>query len=167
MKKYIYLFIGIAIISILLIGCSGVNPWIEQRLEMLGELTTASKEGSLEISQNIVKCFNENNVQGLKTLLCNKTQNLSDIDEQIQAGFDIINGNIISFDENDLNVSEGQSISNGTTTKLDRIWSINDITTDSSETYSISVRINIIYEEDKAREGITELIVSDSSEKKQ
>jgi hypothetical protein len=82
-------------------------------LKELNESFPSETKEKLEISREVIRCFNENDTQGLKNLFCAKTQGLADIDEQMQTGFDLINGSISSFNEEDLLGSEGKSIENG------------------------------------------------------
>lgn len=118
---------------------------------------------NLEIAQELAACFNDKDTSALKEMLCERSQDLDDIDEQIQDAFDFIDGNIISFDEN-VTGSEGKSNRYGTTTELDRFFSIDDIVTDTKQEYSIYVSENLIYLNDPKREGITQIIIENESD---
>ena len=163
-RKTICLALCLVIILLVLSGCSSIHPWIESRLKELNESFPSETKEKLEMSREILRCFNEDDMEGLKTMFCTKTQGLDDIDEQIESGFDIIDGNIVSFNEDNVAGSEGESISDGEAMRLDRLWSIKNITTNTSKSYEIWVNINLIYEDDKDREGITQLkIITDDS----
>ncbi|SHO51614.1 DUF5104 domain-containing protein [Anaerocolumna xylanovorans] len=88
-------------------------------------------------------------------------QGLTDIDEQIQAGFDLFKGKVVSFNK-DLLGSEEKSIEHGKTTLLERYWFVKDILTDTDEVYEIDINAYIIYENDKNREGISQITVTGS-----
>lgn len=118
---------------------------------------------NLETAQELVNCFNNEDASALKEMLCQRSQELDDIDEQIQDAFDFIEGNITSFDEN-VTGSEGKSTEYGTTTKLDRFFSIDDIVTYAEQEYSIYVSENLIYQNDSKREGITQITIENESD---
>lgn len=118
---------------------------------------------NLETAQELIDCFNNKDTSALKEMLCERSQNLDDIDEQIQDAFDFIDGNVTSFDEN-VTGSEGKSTRHGTTTELDRFFSIDDIVTDAEQEYSIYVSENLIYKNDSKREGITQITIENESD---
>jgi hypothetical protein len=148
---------------IFLQGCNG-SSLISERLKSLELLTAKEEKANLQMSKEVLNCFSDNDAQGLKSLLCLKTQGLADIDEQISAGFDFFKGKVISFDEKDMSGYEGESIDYGETTFLERAWSINNIKTDADETYKIHIRDYYICENDKAREGISQITITSSTE---
>jgi hypothetical protein len=126
---------------------------------MLESEVNSSKKYQLELTQNVLNCFSENDKNALKTLLCAKTQGLTDIDEQIQTGFDLFKGKVNSFDD-DLLGYEGESTEYGKTTLLERSWSVEDIVTDADEEYEIYINTYVINENDKKKEGISKITIT-------
>lgn len=123
-------------------------------------LEHTSQPTNLEMSQEVLDCFDDNSAENLKELFCNKTKGIDGIDEQIQDGFDFFEGNVISFDENVLG-SEEESIDHGTTEELCRTLHIEDIKTDAGKTYKLIVGVNLIYLSDGDRKGITFILIID------
>lgn len=118
---------------------------------------------NLETAQELLNCFNNEDASALKEMLCERSRKLDDIDEQIQDAFDFIDGDITSFNEN-VTGSEGKSTRYGTTTELDRFFSIDEILTDTEQEYTIYVSENLIYQNDPKREGITQITIEDESD---
>lgn len=112
-----------------------------------------------ELSEVIVSCFSESNTDILKNMFCVKTQKLSDIDEQILEGFDFFEGKVISFDDKVL-AYEGSHVENGKKTFLERGWPVKKIKTDAGRTYELYIRVYFIYEQDKNREGISQISIT-------
>ena len=137
----------------------GVLPNITSRLAMLNKEYAEEIKSNLALTKALIDCFNEKDMNGLKALLCERTRELTDIDDQIVTGFDLLDGKIISFNEQSLTSYEGKSIEYGKTTHLERKWSILDIETETNENYEIYVQVYYIYEEDKRREGIAKFVV--------
>ena len=156
-EKKMTLAICFSLLLWLLSGCG--SSLITSRLNQLNKETALAKESQLETSEQVLSCFSEKDIEGLKSLLCARTQNLIDIDEQITAAFDLFDGNVIAFDDHFLGY-EGKSTEYGKTTNLERSWSINDIETDKNENYEIYINIYNIYENDKTREGITKITLT-------
>ncbi len=160
--KFFYIII-ICSIFLLLQGCS----FIQHRLKLLELEVNRAKKYNLELTNNVLDCFNKKDTAALKSLLCANTLGLSDIDEQIQACFDLFKGNVISFDD-DLMGYEGESIESGRTTRLERAWDVKDIVTDEDKEYEIYIYTYVINEKDKDKEGISDITVtcSDGTEYK-
>ena len=159
-SKPLRAFLCAITITGLLSGCSPL-PNIPSRLRMLDEETASARKSKLEISQQVLKCFDEKNADALKSLFCERTQNLTDIDEQIRSGLALISGKTTSFDEHILGLGyEGSHTSNGRITELERSWDIGAIETDENQKFEISVDMYNIYEKDTTREGITRLVIT-------
>ncbi len=157
--KFIYIIL-ICSIFLFLQGCS----FIQYRLNLLELEVNRAKKYELELTNDVLNCFNEKDTDALKTLLCAKTQDLTDIDEQIQACFDLFKGKVISFEDN-LMGYEGESVESGHTTRLERAWKIKDIVTDEDKEYEIYIYTYVINEKDKDKEGISDLTVTCSDGK--
>ena len=155
-------FVALAIFS----GC-GIFSNIASRLDLLNKEYAEEMKSNLTLSKALLECFTEKDMDGLKVLLCERTRELIDIDVQIIAAFDILNGKIISFNEQKLSSYEGKSTEYGKTIRLERKWSILDIETENNENYEIYVHVYYVYENDKKREGIAKLIITRSSDGKE
>lgn len=156
--KVVCVMISCVMMATLLSGC-GASPFISERLKQLNSKTLNEKQSNLHISKDVLNCLSENDKQGLKTLLCLKTQGLTDIDKQILSGFDFFKGRVVSFNEKDLSGYEGESIDGGKTTFLERSWRIQEIKTDEGATYEIDMNAYIICDDDKDREGISQITI--------
>lgn len=143
----------------------GFYPSTPERLKLLNSQTLNEGKANMQMSKDVLNCFSENDAQSLRALFCLKTQGLTDIDKQILAGFDFFKGSVVSFNEEDLSGYEGESIESGKTTFLERSWRIKDIKTDVGETYEIEINAYIICDEDKSREGISQIIITDDDGK--
>lgn len=135
---------------------------LQSRLNLLESEVNSANNYKLEITNNVLNCFSEGDETALKALLCAKTQGLTDNDEQIQKGFDLFKGKVISFNE-DLLGSEDESIEYGKTTLLERSWGVEDIVTDLGDEYEINIHAYVIDEGDKKREGISEITITCSN----
>lgn len=155
-RSTICIYLSIVII-VMTSGCSNIKKMANSILDNTKQPT------NLEISQNVLNCFDNNSVQELKALFCARTQGIEDIDEQIQNGFEFFNGKVTSFDENVLG-SEGESVDHGTVKELSRTLHIENIKTDSGKTYQLYVSINLIYKNDKKREGITDITITNTDD---
>lgn len=118
-------------------------------------------KSKLELTQKVLDCFSEEDGTALKALFCAKTKGLEDLDEQIQTGFDLFKGKVVSFNE-DLLGAGGKSTEYGKIVKLDRSWPVEDIVTDSGDKYEIYINQNVIYEDDKNKEGVTDMTITSS-----
>lgn len=157
--KKMYIVLVLVIVTALLPGCNIVSS----RLRQLNEETANVSRSNLETSNSILDCFSQNDIEGLKALLCIKTQALSDIDEQIQKCIEFFGGTVDSFGDISSGY-EGESTSDGKTTLLERSWSILDIANENGETYEIYISAWIICEEDTDREGIAKIILTRNSD---
>jgi hypothetical protein len=143
-------------------GCS----FVPSRLQMLNTQMENAIETNLQISKSVLDCFDQSDKEGLKTLLCAKTQMLPDIDEQILMCFELFDGKVDSFDKNVYGY-EGKSIEQGDTVLLERAWSIDDIVTNKGESYEIHINTWNICKEDTDREGIAKITVTRISDSEQ
>lgn len=157
--KKMHIILALVMVMALLSGCNIVSS----RLRQLNEETASTSKSNLETSNSLLDCFSQNDVEGLKALLCVKTQALSDIDEQIQKCFEFFGGTVDSFGDIKSGY-EGKSTSYGKTTLHERSWSIHDIANSNGETYEIYISAWIICEEDANREGIAKIVLTRNSD---
>lgn len=142
-------------------GCNIFSDIVSYRLKMLDLETANADKSNLEISQKVLKYLSKSDAKGLKTLFCEKTQNLADTNNQILSAFDFFKGKVISFNENVMGY-EGDSTEYGIKTLLERSWTVEKIVTDKGGRYEINIFQYVIYKEDENREGITKIVISNS-----
>jgi hypothetical protein len=94
-------------------------------------------------------------------LLCPKTHDLTDTDQQILAAFKLFDGKVTSFNK-DLLGYEGDDTEYGIKILLDRDWDIKDIVTDVGNKYTIQIHTYNICDADKSRVGITDITITSS-----
>lgn len=157
MKKLNVLIVSCVMVMALLSACGS------GRLDILYSDMANMEKSNLEITNDVLGCFSENDAEGLKVLLCAKTQGLTDIDEQILTAFDFFEGEVISFDDYLLGY-ESESTENGKTTFLERSWNIKDIITNEGAAYNIFINVYSICKDDKNREGISQITITRSDD---
>lgn len=157
--KFICAILSCAMVM-LLPGCSSFDR-VATRVNMLDSEVPNMERSNLEITKYVLNCFSEKDSKSLKALLCAKTQGLTDIDEQILAGFDLFKGRVTSFNE-DLLGYEVESSESGKSTLLKRSWNVKNIVTDAGGSYEIFINTYIIWENDKNRVGISQITITSS-----
>ena len=166
MKRFNLFFIIICIALLPLSGCQLIGNTIGALVAPLADFIPIRKqatEAKIEISQKIVDCFNEKDTESIVNILCKKTQEIADIKEQIRKGFEFVKGNIVSYDKEFEAAGEGQSTEYGETLEFDNGWTINDVTTDIGEVYTIYVHMFVL-DTDKNREGVSNFSITDKSD---
>ncbi len=113
------------------------------------------------MSQEIVRCFDEKDAESLKELFSSNIQNEYDLVSQIEYAFNLYNGKSQSYYVTEKSwdgiISDGIYYDKHFTPK------IKDIVTDEGMTYSIYYLTYYIYEGDEDQIGITALgLMSDS-----
>ena len=112
-----------------------------------------------KIAQDIVDCFNNDDVKGLKDMFCDYKKDRHDLDEEITTAFEFLNG---SFTDYKLNrSSEGSSVDEGRESYLQYTYNIEDISTDSDSEhiYIISYTYRERCFDYKETEGMTSMAV--------
>ena len=124
-----------------------------------GELNITEEE----LSKIIVNCFSDKDTNTLKKAFCQKTQELSDVDEQIRKGFDLFTGKVISYD---IEMGyEGYNVEYGKTTFLERSWTIKEIKTDANRSYELYLSVYFT-DNDKKKVGISQISITDDHDNK-
>ena len=107
------------------------------------------------MSQEIIRCFDEKDAESLKELFSSDIQDEYDLDFQIESAFNLYNGKSQSYYVTEKNwdgvIKDGIFYDKHFTPK------IKDIVTDEGMTYSIYYLTYYIYEGDEDRIGITAL----------
>jgi hypothetical protein len=117
-----------------------------------------------KIAEKIMEYLNEGNGEGLKSLFCQYSLDLPDIDEQIQEAVNYFESRIVSFDEFKRADSEGSSIDDGVITMIRTSGSIRNICTDDEMIYSIKFYNFLIYKEYINLEGISLIEIKSNDE---
>lgn len=155
MSRKIYLFV--------IIGCLLCMERLFSSCGLASQLSRESeemREHNLKASEALLECFERKDRDALKNLLCEKTRALEDINEQIEAAFALFEGEVVSFDRDDIEGPEERSKENGVLTKHSLQWSICEIKMDTGSRYTISVNKYRVNKEDSEKEGITELVLT-------
>lgn len=139
-------------------ACS-LLPEFQTRLDMLTSETNNADKENLKTTQNVLDCFSKKDAKALKALLCPKTQELKDTDQQILEAFRLFHGKVISFNK-DLSGNQTDDIEYGKRTSLERDWGTEDIVTDENNKYTIQIHTYNICDVDKSRVGITDITIS-------
>lgn len=99
-----------------------------------------------ETSDTLVAAINARDTQTIKSLFCEKTQELPDIDEQIEAGYEFLGGKIKSYKVSGSTSYEGYANDYGTVSEYD-FGSEIFITSDSGKEFGLYFKINYITSE--------------------
>lgn len=112
-----------------------------------------------KLARDIVECFNNEDVEGLKDMFCNYVKDRHDLDAEISNAFDYLNGRITKWHYE--KGSEGKSTEYGRTTYLSYVTILEDISTESDDanTYQISYGYRERCYDYKETEGLTCLAV--------
>ena len=165
MKRFVLAFLSVCMILVSLSGCQTIGNSIGSLVAPLADLIPVrrqAKEAKTDISQKMVQYFNEKNREGLMSLLCHKTQGIADLGDQIQASFDFIKGQIVSYDPELKDADEEQFRENGEIIRFDHGWFLNRVTTDRGEEYTIYVHMFVL-DTDEDREGVSYLRIMDAA----
>ncbi len=145
-KFFLCLFLTIS-----LVACAPQNKIFVQESE---DTYTAK-----EYCENVLRCLEEKDEQGLKNMFCEKiTLNSSTLDDEIEKAMTFFDGNIESY-QNPLYPSN-KSIREGICTEYSVSPSIHKIQTDLGKEYDIKFYCNIIDTEHSDRVGISEIVIS-------
>jgi len=150
MKRLKSIFIFLVIVTVILTGCTHDSNY------------TPPDEMARLQSIDIIKYFENKDIDGLKSMFCNKVQSEHNLDKEIEGAFEFINGKIISYDEPD-GTSGGGLIKDGIRVELILRGDTENIKTDLGSTYTLSFHSYGIYEEDTNKVGITYLRVIDEN----
>jgi len=141
-----------------------------------GQLTELMQTESTKInamSLEIIRCFKENDQEGLKSLYCEKSRSAPDFDTQISQAFEYVKGDILDYDIDDA-ASGGQSMDNGKITEWDvspeikYVETFEDISPEKTEdnldfvihVYGINYYWKITNDEDKSLEGLQYMTIN-------
>lgn len=171
LAKIICVFLCSTILLTTLTGCANLKEALRLNLEVsrfeknvltqwekeqLDEPMAVSAKSKEEVTEALLDALSAHDAESLKAMLCIKTQEMSDIDQQIQEVFNHFNGTVISRDDY-LSGSEGSSINYGRVLSEERRWFVTDILTDTGDEYEIIIHQYLSAYSYPTREGIVQL----------
>lgn len=117
--------------------------------------------GTAEKMRNsVMDGFTNQNIEVLKDLFCDEIKNTHDLDEEIQAAFEFIQGNIVSYDLSMYGPS-GEEVRDGKVVSKDRSINVEKIITDLDNEYKICFGYYLVNDEHEDRIGITFITIRD------
>ncbi len=123
---------------------------------LLSSCTTT--ESSRNLGEEVLECFDTDDIDGLKELFCSATlARTKDIEEQIQDAFDFYEGKSITYGS--ITAPEERSIRKGRVVKVNANPFILDIETDEGKKYDIKIYAYTINAEHPDFVGISEINV--------
>lgn len=145
-------YIFTILIIILCSGCTNYN-YINQ---------TAENKYITNRMDEIIQCFDNKDVEGLKSMFCDKMQEDIGLSEKIQNAFNFYEGQSTSYDKTRTSYAGGGMDSGEWIDKHFRPL-IDNIKTDEDKEYSISYFEYTIYKYDESQIGIVYLNLVDSN----
>lgn len=116
-----------------------------------------TKPNKQELAEEIIRCFEEKDSDGLKSVFCEEIQNMHSLDEEIRSAFDYIDGDIIDY--NIEQGSDGKSVDDGKITKREFNIQIRNIKTTTQNEYLISFAYMSLNADNPEKIGISKLSV--------
>lgn len=142
MKKYKRISI-IVLGACLLLGTGCINEDVEGN----------------KIGDEIIRCLNEDDTEGLKDVFCAETQTSKDLEDQIQDGMDFFDGKVESHF--DAGVDGGHVVQDGETVEQDYSIRYDNLKLDNGKIYTIIAVGYFICEEDLDVVGVSEIDIYD------
>ena len=140
--------IAVVILS-LIISVTGCNrdKYINQ--------TKASHDQATEI----LRCLDEDDTEGLKSMFCEEVASSHDLDEEIAEAMEFYKGKSVSFSS--ISLGGGDSMEDGELTDSHIGYSIRGVETDEDATYKIVTHSYLVYKENPDFIGITYITIID------
>ena len=113
------------------------------------------------MSETIVECFNNEDIDGLKEILSPYIKEDKELEEQIEDAFDEIEGKITSYEV--FSYGYDGEIKEGRWTVKNEQVEICNIKTNAGEEYIINYREYINYDYDGSKEGVYIIILRDKN----
>ena len=112
-----------------------------------------------EMSKDLLGYLENDDAEGIKSMLCDITKSSPDIDEEILTALEFFDGKVTSRDREQ--VASEESVTNGQIEYLILSSYIKNIETDKEETYKIRFYAQLVNSENPNKVGITEIIITD------
>ena len=149
MKK---LFLVIVALSFVL-SLSGCN----------GSRSVNTRKASHDQAKEILRCLDEDDAEGLKSLFCEKVASSHDLDKEIAEAMDFYEGKSVSF--GNIVVGGGDSMRDGEFVDIHLGYSIREIETDADTMYEIVTHSYLVYKKDPTCIGMTYLAIYNTETK--
>lgn len=117
-----------------------------------GRYEIKNSRHSDEISEIIISCFDDKDVDKMKDIFCSYVQDMDNLEDEIEDAFDEVEGKVISY--NSVYYGSDGSIRDGKWKIKRDQTEIREIETDKGEEFIIKFSEYIIYDEDKDKEGV-------------
>lgn len=114
---------------------------------------------SEKVSENIIECFNNKDVDGLIQMISPYVLETREVEEQIKNAYEVIEGTITSYEV--LSFGYDGSIRDGKWVIKNEQVKIHKVITDNGEEYIIDYSEYITNKDDKSKEGIYLIILRD------
>ena len=121
------------------------------------------KEG-YDRSKELLSYLENDDAEGLKSMLCEMTRESPTIDEEIEAALAFFEGEIISRDK-ELGSSE-KSVRNGEIVYMSVNPAINNIKTDKEQIYRIKFYVQVVNAKSPEKEGVSEIVITNAEGEK-
>ena len=145
MKKKL-VFITVILISIVFSGC-----------------VTKKDPSSIKVqSEEILRCFDEKDAEGLKSMFCQNSIDYYDIDSEIQNAFDLYEGESVSYKIYS-NGGWSGGYDNGICVDKHSTPEIGNIKTNCGKKYTIGYCTYEVYEKDEGKVGICVIALRDDN----
>ena len=112
------------------------------------------KYGREQVTE-ILRCFDERDIAGLKAMFCEKVASEHDLDSEIKDAMELYNGKSISHDK--VQFGGGEAVYHGVMNESHIWYNINNLETDNGSVYTIATFSYIVYEDDPSCIGISYL----------
>ena len=112
-----------------------------------------------EMSKDLLGYLENDDAEGIESMLCDITKSSPDIDEEILTAVEFFDGKVTSRDREQ--VASEESVTNGQIEYLILSSYIQDIETDKNKTYEITFYAQVVNSENPNKVGITEIIITD------
>lgn len=116
-----------------------------------------------ELSENVIKCFKDEDEKELEMLFCQKIKESGELSTEIREAFAYINGEIVSHDM-PKGSTGGGIIENGKRTELSMNGKVTNIKTETGKVYSIYIHSYAINTKKEDYVGITNIDIYLESE---
>lgn len=137
MRKLIIVFVTISLT--LFCGCA---------------VRTQDVTSGRELGKEVLRCFDEEDSEGLKALFCEEIQNTHNLDREIAEAMKLFDGEIVSYDKT-FNVAEGETIIDGQVIDKNIAPYITQIKTSTGQKLEVSCFAYIVCDKYPKRVGLT------------
>ena len=122
-----------------------------------------TRKASHDQAKEILRCLDEDDAEGLKSMFCEKVASSHDLDKEIAAAMKFYEGKIVSF--GNIVVGGGDSMRDGEFVDIHLGYSIREIETDADTMYEIVTHSYLVYKKDPTCIGMTYLAIYNTETK--